>query len=129
MTFRDRFKMYLLGFIAGCFLVVLFFGRRNSCKNYIPNYLPQGRVIQEIQSHPIVFTDNAMSEFQNLGLDTADFRAKLLPELDVDFDLSDQRQKPCGQYVTFYKDSLLDLRIDLEKCMENSRILKVSSLK
>lgn len=125
MNFRDRFKMYLLGFIAGCFLVVLFFGRRNSCKNYIPNYLPEGRVKQEVNARPILFSNEAMNEFEKLGLDTTDFRTKILPDLDVNFDLSDQRQKPCGQYVTFYKDSLLDLRIDLEKCQENSKILKV----
>lgn len=127
MTFGDRLKMYGLGFIAGCFLVVLFFGRRNSCKDYLPNYLPEGRVLQEVQAKPLLYSNEAMKSFEQLSLDTALFRAKMLPELDIDFDLSDQRAKPCGQYVSFYKDSLMDLRIEFEKCKEKTQILKVKS--
>lgn len=125
MTFGERLKTYGLGFIAGCFLVVLFFGRRNSCKNYIPNYLPEGRVIQEMKYKPLLYSHEAMRALQQLSFDTATFRTKMLPELDINFDLSDQRAKPCGQYVAFYQDSLSDLRIEFEKCKESTEILAV----
>lgn len=125
MKFGDRLKMYALGFIAGCFLVVLFFGRRNSCTNYLPNYLPQGRVLQEVQSKPLLYSNEALNTLQQLSIDTATFRTKMLPELDINFDLSDQRAKPCGQYVSFYKDSLADVRIEFEKCKENTQILTI----
>lgn len=126
MNFRDRIKMYALGFIAGCFLVVLFFGRRNSCKNYVSNYLPQGRVLQEIQAKPILYSEKAIATLAQLSIDTATFRQQYIPQLKVDFDLSQQHHRPCGQYVTFYSDTLRNLKIELEKCKENSKILNIS---
>ncbi|MDO5656408.1 MAG: hypothetical protein Q4G27_09745 [Flavobacteriaceae bacterium] len=126
MTFRDRFKMYLLGFIAGCFLVILFFGRKNSCKNYLTNYLPEGRVLLEVGAKPIFYSEQAAQQLQNLGIDTADFRKEILPQLHIDFDRSEPRAIPCGNYISSYNDSIGPLQIKFEKCKENSRIQEIS---
>lgn len=125
MNFRDRLKMYALGFIAGCFLVVLFFGRRNSCKNYLSHYLPEGRVIQEIKAKPISYSADAMKQLQDLNIDTADFRNIIISGSDVDFGNSEPRAKPCGKFITHYKDSLQNLKINLLKCRDHSEILSV----
>ena len=120
MNFGERFKLYLLGVIGGIFLVILFFGNRSSCKNYVGNYLPEGRVLQEIQYKPIHYTPEVMASLASLSLDTAKFRTEILPELDIDFDQSNQRANPCGQYLATFQDSLQILEIRFEKCKEQT---------
>lgn len=124
MSFIQRFKFFLLGIIGGCFLVVLFFGDRNSCTSF-SSYLPEGRVLDEVNYKPLKFSPEAEVFFSQYNVDTAKFKKEYLPELDINFDLSDQRAKPCGKYVSFYKDSLVDLEIHFEKCKNSTEIKKV----
>lgn len=120
-----RFKFFGLGALAGIFLVVLFFGRRNSCKNYIRDYMPNGRVLAEVKFLPIKYDPQAMEDLKNLKIDTAYINQKALVDGDIDFDLSDQRHKPCGQYVLYYKDSLKNVEINFKKCKKEVVILSV----
>lgn len=116
MSFFERFKFYLIGVFAGSLLVILMFGRRNSCKAMVTNYLPNGRVLLEVSSKPLFYSNDVLNQLEESQIDTGDFRANILPQLKIDFDLSDQRAKPCGQYISYYQDSLVNWQVNFEKC-------------
>ena len=118
MSFIERFKFYLIGVLAGTFLVILIFGKRNSCKDMVTNYLPGGRVLLEMKSKPIFYSNDAMAKLEEEDVDTASFRNDILPKLDINFDLSDQRAEPCGKYVAYYQDSTHQWKLNLEKCKD-----------
>jgi len=125
MNFFGRFKFYLLGVIAGSFLVILLFGRRSSCRDMATNYMPGGRVLLEMSSKPILYSNPVLQHLNNSKVDTATFRTKIMPELDINFDQSDQRAKPCGKYVAYYNDSRYHWKVDLEKCKEKVEIVSI----
>lgn len=129
MNFRERFKFFALGSMAGIFLVILLFGNRTSCKDALVNYFPQGRVKQEILFYPFKFSDQAKNKLNELKIDTALFKNKYIQEADVDFDLSEQRAKPCGKYVLISQDSIQQLEILLDKCRNQVLIQQITSKK
>lgn len=125
MSFFERFKFYLLGVIAGSFVVILIFGRRNSCKEMATNYMPSGRVLLEMKSKPFYYDNAAMDKLMAADIDTATFRKEIVSELDIDFDLSDQRAEPCGKYVAFYNDSVHHWKLNLEKCKQRVNVINI----
>lgn len=125
MNFFERFKFYLLGVFAGTLLVILLFGRRSSCKDMVTNYLPNGRVLLEAGSKPIFYSNEVLNTLEKSHVDTAEFRSKILPDLSINFDLSDQRAEPCGKYVSFYQDSLVNWQVNFEKCKEKVEITEI----
>lgn len=125
MSFFERFKFYLIGVFAGSLLVILMFGRRNSCKDMVTGYLPNGRVLLEVKSKPLFYSNDALIKLNESQMDTAEFRKNILPELDIDFKISDQRAKPCGQYVSYYQDSLYNWQVNFEKCSDKVEIQQI----
>lgn len=125
MNFKERLKFYLLGLIGGLFLVMVFFGRRSSCRNGIRDYLPNGRVLAEIKTLPILYSNEALSTMQQLNIDTAYIQQKILVEGDINFDRSDARKKPCSDYIINYQDSLRHIEMNFEKCKSNVLIKSI----
>ncbi|MXV37445.1 hypothetical protein GO491_01945 [Flavobacteriaceae bacterium Ap0902] len=124
MNLRERLKLFALGSIAGIFLITLFFGRRTSCKDSIINYLPEGRVKQEILFYPIDYSSQVAEELERLNINDSLFKT-YIEKADIDFGLSNQRARPCGEYVLFSEDSIQQLEIHLDKCREGVLIEKI----
>ncbi|QAR29957.1 DUF4258 domain-containing protein [Ornithobacterium rhinotracheale] len=115
---QRRFKFYGLGILLGIFVVILMFGKRNSCRNYISNYLPNGRVLSEVAFLPKEYSSQAQEQMQALGIDTAFFNQKILKNGIIDFDRSAPRQAPCGVYLLNYQDQEKNLEIIFKKCKD-----------
>lgn len=126
MNFKERFKLYILGVLGGILLVTLFFGNRSSCRDGIVNYLPEGRVRQDILFHDIEFSGAVQGTLAQLNIDKELFK-KYIEKADVDFDLSEPRAEPCGKYVLFSQDSVQKLEIRLDKCKDKVLVTEVVS--
>ncbi len=122
MTFGRRLRYYLLGFFAGSIMVFMIFGRRSSCKNYVRDYLPNGRVLQEVQHKPIQYSEGVEKFISENNIDSAFLNRTIMTEGEINFEDSEPRKKPCGYYKMTYKDSLL---IEFEKCKDFSTIEKI----
>uniref|UniRef100_UPI0039A58799 hypothetical protein n=1 Tax=Ornithobacterium rhinotracheale TaxID=28251 RepID=UPI0039A58799 len=116
--FQRRFKFFGIGILLGIFVVILMFGKRNSCRNYISNYLPNGRVLSEVAFLPKKYSSQAAAQMQRLGVDTAFFRQKILKNGIIDFERSVPRQAPCGVYLLNYQDQEKNLEIIFKKCKD-----------
>lgn len=121
----DRYKFFGIGSLAGIFLVILFFGQRSSCTQYISNYLPNGRVLSEIRFRKKNYSPLAQTSMKNLGIDTTFIHQKVLKNSEIDFSASQPRQEPCGFFVIHYKDSLMPLRLEIDKCKNDVTIQKI----
>lgn len=120
-----RFKFYGIGLIFGTILVLLFFGRRSSCRDGIKNYFPSGRVCSEVAFLPKVYRESALIQLSALSLDTVYFNNKVLRNGNIDFGRSAPREKPCGKYILEHKDKKINLEVLFMKCKDTVYIEKI----
>lgn len=90
MTFFQRFRFFLIGFIPGC-IILFFIVRKNGCTS--PNELK----MLEIQYQTLQLGNKAACKLKCLVLTDIGFKAKL-HNFEVDYDLSDVHKKPYGIY-------------------------------
>mgnify|MGYP001077293743 CR=1 FL=1 len=94
MQLIQRIGYYLGGFSIGLVLLAFFLnGKKTSCA-----YGPEARVIKNINTKKLVYSDSIYSVISEKKLDSATIKKALLKG-DVDFSMSNTRQKPCGIYV------------------------------
>lgn len=126
MIFRERLKFYIIGFLAGIMLVVLFFGKRSSCKNYVTAFMPNERVLTEIQSMPITYSEEAINQIENTATDTAYINQVIFRKGNIDFDNSEPRAKPCGKYLISHSDSTKTINVNFKKCKRETIVQNIS---
>lgn len=115
---RKRFKFYGMGVLLGTFFVILLFGRRSSCRDYVKNYMPNGRVLSEVDFLPKEYSPKVIDKLEILNIDTAFVNQKILKEGEIDFERSAPREKPCGLYILNYTDSTHNVEVNFKKCKD-----------
>lgn len=128
MRQQDRFKFFGIGLLAGILFIILIFGKKSSCKDYVNNYLPNGRVLAELRFRDKKYTNQAMIDMKNIGIDTIFVNQKILHTGKINFDSSHPRKEPCGEFTLDYKDSI-SLRLKIKKCPDGVIIESIKNLK
>ena len=115
MKLIQRVGYYLGGFSIGLILLAFFLGgKRASC-----SYGPEARVIKNINSKPLTYSEQVLEAINNFALDTLQI-VDLIQNGDVNFSKSDTSLEPCKMYVI---EGLVDNReIDLsvENCEDKA---------
>ncbi|WP_299214014.1 DUF4258 domain-containing protein [uncultured Dokdonia sp.] len=125
MRLLHRVGYYLGGFSLGLIILAFFFsGKKTSCA-----YFPEARVLKNINLKPYTLSRKAQESLTQLQLDTVAIN-QVLQKGDIDFDESQPRKEPCGEYAV-YGDTQkeLKLKIVLENCEEKVFIKEVSKAK
>nr|WP_252730324.1 hypothetical protein [Lacinutrix sp. C3R15] len=83
-------------------------GKKTSCA-----YGPEARVIKNINTKKLVYSDSIYTVLSRKKIDSATIKKALLKG-DVDFSLSNTRQKPCGIYTieSYIEDSEVILTVE-----------------
>lgn len=93
MKLVQRFAYYFGGFSVGLILLAFFLnGKKASC-----SYGLDARVLKNINSKTILFSDEAKSIIKEKGIDTIAINYVLFKG-DINFSNSDSRKEPCGIY-------------------------------
>jgi hypothetical protein len=94
MPFSRRIILFLFGTVLGCFFVwaVLMRGRN------FPAWTPEGRVLEQLQAHPIKIASKADCQLKCSGLKTDDIVA-VLQSAEVLFSESSIRDKEIPEYI------------------------------
>ena len=93
MKLIQRIGYYLGGFSIGLIILAFFLsGKKTSC-----SYGPKARVLKNINTKNIIFSNTALEIMTNNTLDSAAVKT-LLKNGDIDFSKSSPRKKPCGIY-------------------------------
>jgi len=89
-----RIGFYLGGFSIGLVILAFFLsGKKTSCA-----YGPEARVIKNINTKTLHFSDTIHLLISERKVDSATIKNAILKG-DVDFSMSNTRQKPCGIYA------------------------------
>lgn len=122
MRLLHRIGYYLGGFSLGLIILAFFFsGKKTSCA-----YFPEARVLKNINLKSYTLSQKAQESLTQLQLDTVAVNS-VLKNGDIDFDESQPRKEPCGEYAVYGQTSKEKaLKIILENCEEKVLIKEVS---
>ncbi|MFC4633381.1 DUF4258 domain-containing protein [Dokdonia ponticola] len=125
MRLLHRIGYYLGGFSLGLIILAFFFsGKKTSCA-----YFPEARVLKNINLKSYTLSRKAQESLTQLQLDTIAVNS-VLKNGDIDFNESQPRKEPCGEYAVYGQTSEEQLlKIVLENCEENVLIKEVSLAK
>ncbi|WP_452230240.1 MULTISPECIES: hypothetical protein [unclassified Lacinutrix] len=111
MHLIKRIGFYLGGFSIGLVILAFFLnGKKTSCA-----YGPEARVIKNINTKTLLFSDTIDALISERKVDSATIKKAILKG-DVDFSMSNTRQKPCGIYaIESYIDDK-EVILTIENC-------------
>ena len=111
MTLIQRIGYYLGGFSIGLVILAFFLnGKKASC-----SYGPEARVLKNINTKNIFFSDDVDSQILNKVIDSTQIRT-ILKKGDIIFSESNTRQKPCGIYIVEGDYNNDSLKLTIENC-------------
>lgn len=112
-----RFGFYFIGFSAGLIFLAFFFnGKRTSC-----SYGPEARVIKNITSKKVIFSNDAKAFLLKENIDTTTIK-NALKVGDVKFDKSDPQKKPCGYYYIQLNINNKNIASVIENCEKQANV-------
>lgn len=94
MSFLKRLGYYLIGLSIGLIFLAFFLSRKNAQFCYLPNC----RVLKELRSKPLSYSESIAQKISNKELDSTDID-HFLNDGKVNFRESDTESKPCSNYI------------------------------
>lgn len=120
MTFKQRLPYFLSGLVLGIILLFFFLGgKKTSCA-----YGPEARVIKNINLKERIVSTEIIAKLRSKGLDTSHL-GTVLRKGDVIFSESNTSLDSCKQYVLKGLVNNVNLKIRLENCDREARILSL----
>jgi len=111
MKLIQRIGYYLGGFSLGLIILAFFFSKKKtSC-----SYGPDARVLKNINTKKIVYSDQIQLEINQKSLDTI-LISNILKNGDINFSKSNTRQEPCGLYIIEGNSENKEITLTVENC-------------
>ncbi len=122
MKLIQRIGYYLGGFSIGLIILAFFLNeKKTSC-----SYGPDARVLKNINSKKIIYSDLFQKEIDSKNIDTTAI-SYILKKGDIDFSKSDTRKKPCGFYNLQAQYNEGNIVLIIENCDSIATILNMFS--
>ena len=97
MPLLKRLGLFFVGLSIGLVLLTFFYKNKTRGTDADFCYLPNCRVLKNIRSKPLTYSDKVARLVENKVLDSLDIQ-HFLHQGDVDFGKSDTESKPCKMY-------------------------------
>jgi len=121
MTLLQRFGYYLGGFSIGLVILAFFLnGKKVSC-----SYGPDARVLKNIKSKKMVYSDSVLLLMSSHNIDTSNINY-VLKKGDINFSKSDTHKKPCSIYSVEGDFNEKELILSIENCDSIAKLLNLS---
>ena len=111
MSFLKRLGFYLIGLAIGLIFLAFFLSRKNAQFCYMPNC----RVLKELRSKPLDYSQQIGRQFTEQGMDSTDI-AQIFVDGDVNFKNSDTKAKPCTRYSIEAEIKAKPLALSVKNC-------------
>ncbi len=98
MPFLKRLGFYLVGLSVGLVFLTYIFKKKSDETGVTFCYLPNCRVLKELRSKPLSYSETLKMHMTEQGADSTDI-AFFLTDGDVDFSKSDPEAEPCSLYL------------------------------
>lgn len=121
MTFKQRLPYFLVGLTIGIILVIFVFGKKGASFDYLPN----ARVLKDINKKERIYSNQAMSDLATYQLDTAQV-SLILKTGDVDFGKKEKLDNGCTSYIISGKKEMENVTVKVTNCESTATIENVS---
>ena len=120
MKLIQRIGYYLGGFSIGLVILAFFLnGKKTSC-----SYGPDSRVLKNINSKKLIYSQNISILLDNKTVDSADINY-ILKKGDINFSESNPRQEPCGVYAIEGMHNDDEVTLTVENCDSIATVLNL----
>ena len=111
MSFLKRLGYYLVGLALGLIFLAFFLNRKRAQFCYMPNC----RVLKELRSKPLLYSNAVLEELEQQGMDSTDI-LYFLSDGNVDFGDSDTQSDSCRTYIIDARPQEKKMRLTLVNC-------------
>lgn len=87
-------------------------------------YLPNCRVLKDLRSKPMYYSDAVSEMFKSKEIDTVSMR-QFLTEGDVDFGSSNTKSKPCKTYIIEGDMNNKTVTMEVKNCPEKVTVIRL----
>lgn len=98
MAFIKRLGLFLVGLSIGIVFLTFFLKKKTSETGTEFCYFPNCRVLKDLRSKPLVFSDEIKEMISGQEVDSIEITA-FLKEGSIDFGKSDTKSTPCRTYI------------------------------
>jgi len=124
MGFLKRLGWYLVGLSIGLIFLVFFFKKKSEETGVDFCYLPNCRVLKDMRSKKLLFSEEANSQLSKLALDSTAVKS-FLTHGEIDFSKSDTKSSPCRTYVVENDHLSKPLQMHFSNCDSILTLTKV----
>ena len=123
MAFIKRLGFYLIGLAIGLIFLAFFLNRKRAEFCYMPNC----RVLKELRSKPLTYSESINEMIENHELDSTDV-LRFLTDGDVDFRASDTKAQPCKIYIIESEIMDQSMVLQVENCDSLVSVIRLDPL-
>ena len=123
--FIKRLGYFLVGLSIGIVFLAFFLKKKSDQTGVTFCYLPNCRVLKDLRSKPIYYSDRVSEMLQSNEIDTLAIN-HFLTEGEVNFSESDTKSKPCKTYVIEDETTSKMTVLKVKNCPEKITILELN---
>lgn len=123
--FIKRLGYFMVGLSIGIVFLAFFLKKKSDQTGVYFCYLPNCRVLKDLRSKPIYYSDRISEMLQNKELDTLTIN-HFFKEGEVNFSESDTKSKPCKTYMIEDETASKMTTLKVKNCPERITILEVN---
>jgi len=120
--FIKRLGYFMVGLSLGIVFLAFFLKKKSDETGVSFCYLPNCRVLKDLRSKPIYYSDRISEMLKNQELDTLTIN-HFLTDGDVNFGASDTKSKPCRTYQIEDEATGKTTTLEVKNCPERITII------
>jgi hypothetical protein len=123
--FIKRLGYFLVGLSIGIVFLAFFLKKKSDQTGVSFCYFPNCRVLKDLRSKPIYYSDRISEMLQNKEIDTLTIN-HFFREGEVNFGESDTKSKPCKTYIIEDEIESKVITLKVKNCPERITILELN---
>ena len=120
--FIKRLGYFLVGLSIGIVFLTFFLKKKTEETGVSFCYFPNCRVLKDLRSKPIVYSDRISEMLENKQLDTLTIN-HFFTEGDIDFGNSDTKSKPCKTYFIEAEIDSKEVTMEVKNCLSKVTVI------
>jgi len=123
--FIKRLGYFMVGLSIGIVFLTFFLKKKSDETGVSFCYMPNCRVLKDLRSKPILYSDNISERLQSKALDTLALH-NFFTEGDVDFESSNTKSKPCKMYFIDGKIDSKEMTLQVKNCPDKVTLIDIN---
>lgn len=122
--FIKRLGYFMVGLSIGIVFLTFFFKKKTEETGVSFCYFPNCRVLKDLRSKPIVYSERISEMLENKQLDTLAIN-HFFTEGEIDFGSSDTKSKPCKSYQIEGELDSKEMIMEVKNCPNKVTVISI----